>query len=91
MVGCFDASGHESDQPFLVVAGFVSSASDWDAFSVKWMERLERDGLPYFQGNQFASCSGIFEGWDQQEGRRRRLAYATTLFRCWLRHCQPTP
>jgi hypothetical protein len=40
MVGTFDASGHESNKPFLVVAGFVSSAGDWDDFSQLWLEQI---------------------------------------------------
>jgi len=55
MLAAFDASGHESDQPVLVVAGFVSSAKDWDEFSAKWLERLRADDLPYFQASQFAN------------------------------------
>jgi hypothetical protein len=74
MLASFDASGHESDQPFMVVAGFVSSAGDWDDFSQKWLKRLGEDGLPYFHASRFRSSTGIFDGWDTQEDRRRALA-----------------
>jgi hypothetical protein len=74
MLAVFDASGHESDQPFMVVAGFVSSAGDWDEFSRLWLERLGRDGLPYFHANQFASGSGIFKGWRPSDARTIALA-----------------
>lgn len=73
MLACFDASGHESDQPYLVVAGFVSSARDWDDFSVKWLTRLRDDDLPYFHASEFATSSGIFKGWREQEPRRQAL------------------
>jgi hypothetical protein len=72
MLACFDASGHECDRPFLVVAGFVSSAGDWDDFAQKWIKRLNEDGLPYFHANQFAWSKGIFDGW--KEERKRPLA-----------------
>jgi hypothetical protein len=74
MLASFDASGHESDQPFLVVGGFVSSAGDWDEFSDLWLKRLREDGLPYFHASQFASGNGIFDGWKAKEARTRALA-----------------
>src|ERR1039458_1092492 len=45
MTACFDASGHERDQRFLVVAGFVSSVDDWIDFDRLWRDRLAKDGL----------------------------------------------
>jgi hypothetical protein len=70
----FDASGHKKDQEFLVVAGFVSSVSDWVSFDEKWKARLERDDLPYFHANEFAQSVGAFEnGWKDEAKRRESL------------------
>jgi hypothetical protein len=63
----FDASGHESDQLIMVVAGFISSANDWIDFSKKWKERLAKDGLKYFHMKEFKYL------WLNDEPRRRAL------------------
>lgn len=61
----FDASGHESDRLVMVVAGFVSSAKDWQEFSKQWKARLEMDGLEYFHLEEFA-------GWRADEVKIKR-------------------
>ena len=74
MTACFDASGHECDQRFLVVAGFVSSADDWIDFDRLWRHRLAQDGLSYFHMHDFAQNVGQFlKGWREDESRRRKL------------------
>jgi hypothetical protein len=70
---CFDASGHESDQKHLTVGGFISSAKDWEDFSVAWKDRLQRDGLSYFHMNEFAPSTGPFSHFKNQELKRRAL------------------
>jgi hypothetical protein len=77
MLGCFDASGHESDRPFLVVGGFVSSAGHWDDFSRLWMERLSRDGLAYFHAAEFEAYVGAFAQY--RDDTKRKHALATDL------------
>jgi hypothetical protein len=71
--GAFDAGGSEYDQPILVVAGFVSSAMDWDEFAVLWKKRLAEDNLTYFHALDFAHSRKEFSGWKEQEPRRRKL------------------
>ncbi len=70
---CFDASGSDHDQPILMVAGFVSSASDWVDFERKWKERLKVEGIECFHAVEFAHSKGQFSGWRDQEDRRRKL------------------
>lgn len=70
----FDASGHEEDQSHLVVAGFVSSVSDWLTFETAWRDRLREDDLPYFRAAEFAHRRGPFKGWEEDEPKRRRLS-----------------
>jgi hypothetical protein len=73
MVGCFDASGHESDRPFLVVGGFVASAKDWDDFSHLWLARLAMDGLTYFHAAEFESYFGEFAQFRNDTKRKHAL------------------
>jgi hypothetical protein len=86
MLAAFDASGHESDQPYLVVAGFISSAGDWDDFSRAWLQRLERDDLPCFHAAEFATCSGIFEKWAGPEKAECRHRLSSDLMELIVRH-----
>jgi hypothetical protein len=72
LVAAFDASGKE-DQPCLVVAGFLASHSDWQAFHNAWTERLEKEGLGYFHMVDFAANRKQFEGWRLLEDRRQQL------------------
>jgi len=32
----------------LTVAGFASSAEDWNKFTLAWTDRLKRDGIEFF-------------------------------------------
>ncbi len=69
----FDASGKEDDKatPFVVVAGFVSTANEWEAFDRSWRARLLEDHLPYFHmqaGHHWRSTGELFvdhEYWNQ--------------------------
>jgi hypothetical protein len=74
MTVAFDASGDESSQLIMVVAGFMSSAKDWEDFSIKWVSRLKEDDLTYMHMKEFAHSAGQFSvGWKGEEERRRRL------------------
>jgi hypothetical protein len=73
MVVALDASGKEDIQPALAVAGFVSSASDWEEFAVKWKSRLEADGITYFHAAEFAQSVKEFVPLKDDEQRRRKL------------------
>jgi len=39
-----------------------------------WQKRLEHDDLPYFKASEFARSSGPFDGWADNEPRRRALS-----------------
>lgn len=71
----FDASGSEGDAKtqFLTVAGFLSTAQEWIAFSELWQKRLQDDGLEYFRMAEFAQSVKQFAAWKNQEARRQRL------------------
>jgi hypothetical protein len=40
-----DASGHPDDQPYIVVAGFVATNKQWQAFETDWNVALKEHGL----------------------------------------------
>jgi hypothetical protein len=40
-----DDAGHPSDQPYLVVAGYVAKESQWQAFESEWRKTLSKFGL----------------------------------------------
>jgi hypothetical protein len=73
LMGSFDASGDESSQLIMVVAGFVSSAKDWGEFSEKWVERLKRDGITCWHMKEFSGSQGEFSHLKGDEPRRRAL------------------
>lgn len=81
----FDASGTEHDQSAVVVAGFISSTSDWLDFEKHWNVRLRDDGIEYFHMVDFAASRNQFKGWKNQEVRRRTLL--SDLLDIIARHC----
>jgi hypothetical protein len=85
LVAAFDASGREHDQIALVVAGFISSANDWLEFERLWTMRLARDGIAHFHTVEFAHSFGQFDGWRNQEERRRELL--SDLLTIIMTHC----
>jgi hypothetical protein len=40
-----DDSGHPDDQPYVIVAGFLASESQWLSFEGKWNEKLAKHGI----------------------------------------------
>jgi hypothetical protein len=48
----FDASGKKGDSAFMVVAGFLSSVTDWADFTSRWTDRLQQDKIEVFRASQ---------------------------------------
>lgn len=40
-----DDSGHPNDQPYVLIAGFIATVSQWLAFEPIWLEKLQELGL----------------------------------------------
>jgi hypothetical protein len=71
MLTCaFDAGGDDRS-PFLTVAGFASSAEDWDLFSAAWRKRLEQDDIEYFHATDLDSFHGPFRHWENRPDRKQ--------------------
>jgi hypothetical protein len=68
LIFAFDASGDETT-PYMTVAGFASSANDWDEFSATWKNRLDQDGIAFFRAVDFASFRGPFQHWHDRPDR----------------------
>jgi hypothetical protein len=68
-----DDSGSDLGGPVFVLAGYVSSASEWDQFSDKWYECLEKPNprtgkkLEYFKTREAAGLEGQFMRWTAGE------------------------
>src|SRR5882724_10587291 len=65
----FDAGG-DSKTPMLTVAGFASSAEDWDKFTLAWADRLKRDGIEFFHAADLDGFWGPFRHWHDRPDRK---------------------
>lgn len=65
-----DAGGDELTD-YLTVAGFASSATDWEEFGKKWKARLDRDGIAFFRAVDANGFRGPFEHWRERPDRER--------------------
>jgi hypothetical protein len=54
---CFDAAGHPADQPFVVVAGYISNYMQWKSFDQMWEKTHSIAGvnLPFHMADFNAS------------------------------------
>jgi hypothetical protein len=64
----FDAGGDDATE-LITVAGFASSAKDWDSFSVPWKQRLAQDGIEFFRAVDVNSFRGPSEHWFDKPNR----------------------
>jgi len=72
----FDSAGGK-DHGFIVVAGWVSSASLWERFENDWRLALAQADVPYFHMKEFSQSKGPFKSWKGQEGKR--MNFLSTL------------
>ncbi len=59
LTAVFDASGNESDQPCVTVAGFVSNAQQWKEFEAEW--RVALGDLSYFRATEHKRIPGLID------------------------------
>jgi len=69
LVFAFDASGDDA-RPHLTVAGFVSSAADWEKFTVAWSNRLKQDEIEFFHAADLDNFWGPFRHWQDRPDRK---------------------
>lgn len=58
----FDDSGTDEDNGYCVVAGFLSSFEQWEAFSEEWSALLADSDVERFHATEAANRKGAFEG-----------------------------
>ena len=80
----FDASGNESKQEPLAVAGYIASREQWLLFERDWNETLKKAGLRYFHMTEFINRSGQFKGWERTK-RSHLFDSLTTLIEVRVR------
>jgi hypothetical protein len=73
LTASFDASGQESNQPFVVVAGFISSTEDWSEFTQRWMERIQRDKILSFHAAACENNTDEFWAWKDKRIEKIKL------------------
>jgi hypothetical protein len=69
LIFTLDASGDDA-KPYLTVAGFVSSETDWEKFAVAWSTRLKQDGIEFFHAADLDNCWGPFRHWQDRSDRK---------------------
>lgn len=65
--------GHDANTKFLGIAGCLTSAGVWKKVESKWSAALKSEGLAYFHMKEYAFSVGPFEGWRNDEVRRRKI------------------
>jgi hypothetical protein len=65
----FDASGHPSDQPFVVVAGHVANYLQWQGFNKAWEHFHNKAGvnLPFHMSDFMARGRSDYKKWEEDD------------------------
>jgi hypothetical protein len=64
MIGYFDESGtHGADSPVVIVAGFLASVAQWDAYEHDLKALLSEYGVRKFHAKELRQTKGDFKGW----------------------------
>src|SRR6266478_4745839 len=63
----FDESGHASDHQTIVIAGFVASIAQWEAFDIAWKKALGI--VPYFHMKEFVHELAPYTNWNKERRR----------------------
>lgn len=65
----FDASGHPSDQPFVVVSGFVANIEQWQGFNFAWAQHHTNAGvnLPFHMTDFMARQRDDYKKWSRPD------------------------
>jgi hypothetical protein len=68
-----DESGTRNQDACFVMAGFISSAEEWAAFSDEWQACLDATpAIPYFKMRHAAgNPSGVFRNWRRDDVRKK--------------------
>jgi hypothetical protein len=70
---CFDESGKLADKDYVVFAGSVATASEWEVLSERWLALLKENGIAYLSMKEAFNFRGEFKGWRPRATERDRL------------------
>jgi hypothetical protein len=74
----FDAGGHPSDQPFVVVSGYVANSLQWQVLNGNWLETHRRFDVPIpFHATDFMHGTKPYDKWEK--GGKEANAFLTSL------------
>ena len=76
--GYFDESGTHDGSDAVAVAGYLSTAEQWDAFDGDWSAALGQWGVRHFHMTDFANGAKPFDTWSAEE-RHTRFAVLTQI------------
>ena len=62
----FDESGTHEGSKALVIAGWVSSVSQWKKFQAEWRQLLDEYDLDHFHMTDCENLRGQYQGWTQE-------------------------
>lgn len=68
---CLDGSGIHKGSEDVILAGYVSTLTQWEAFESEWRNEISEYGLEYFHMTDFASRKKQYKVWDEQERESR--------------------
>jgi hypothetical protein len=71
--GYFDAAGSESNSDVIVACGALSFTGDWARFDREWSAVMAAEGVRSFHMKDFAAFKPPFDGWRDNEPRRREF------------------
>lgn len=74
--GYFDESGTHDGSEVVTVAGYISTAEQWELFGRDWANALKDYGLESFHMTDFANGAKGYRGWTEQE---RRIRFARLI------------
>jgi hypothetical protein len=84
----FDESRTNPEDPFPVVAGFVSQTERWKQFEQQWNGILTKFGVLGFHMREFAHSRGEFRSW--KGDANRRAAFMDALIAAIEQHVEYT-
>jgi hypothetical protein len=65
-----DVSGKTYDSPFVVMAGYVASGTQWADFTKEWSCALRREGLSCWHMTDFNAGREEYKEWTETRGER---------------------
>jgi hypothetical protein len=69
----FDESGTHDSAQAIAVAGYISTAEQWELFNDEWSSALSEWSLKFFHMTDFANRANEYSGWSDED---RRLRFA---------------